>query len=65
MEPLLKKISEDIGIIKNELYELREEIDSLRLVRPSYLKKIKNIEKKGKFKTFSSVNELRKEIENV
>ena len=32
MEPLLKRISEDIGIIKNELYELREEIDSLRLV---------------------------------
>ena len=65
MEPLLKKISEDIGIIKSELYELREEIDSLKLVKPGYLRKIKNIEKKGKFKTFSSINELRKEIENV
>ncbi|MFA4820350.1 MAG: hypothetical protein WC613_05345 [Candidatus Aenigmatarchaeota archaeon] len=65
MEPILKKISEDIGIIKNELYELREEIDSLKFVKPSYLKKIKNIENKGKFRTFSDVNELRKAIENV
>lgn len=65
MEPILKKISEDIGIIKNELYELREEIDSLKLVKSSYLKKIKNIEKNGKFRAFSDVNELRKAIENV
>ena len=61
----MKKISDDIGIIKNELYELREEIDSLRVVKPGYMKKIKSIEKKGKFRTFSSINELRKAIENV
>ncbi|HLC76797.1 MAG TPA: hypothetical protein VJH04_01190 [archaeon] len=65
MEPILRKMSKDMDIIKNELYELREEIDSLKLVKPGYLKKIKNIEKNGKFKTFSDINDLRKSIENV
>lgn len=62
---LLEKISEDLELIKNEVAELREEIDSLRAVRPEYIKKLRKIEKRGKFTTYSSVAELRKEIENV
>ena len=65
MEALLKKISSDIALIKNELYDLREEIDSLRIVKPSYIKKINKIKKKGNFRTYSNVEELRKAIENV
>ncbi len=33
-------------------------------LRPDYVEKLKRIDK-GKFKTFSSIEELRKEIENV
>ena len=62
---LLQKISNDLEFIKNEVAELREEIDSLREVRPSYIKKLQKIEKRSKFRTYSSVDELRKAIENV
>ena len=34
-------------------------------LRPEYVQKIKNIEKRGKFKTFKSISDLRKEIENA
>lgn len=34
-------------------------------LRPEYIEKIKNIEKKGKFKGYKSLSELRKEIENA
>jgi len=34
-------------------------------LRPEYVKKIKNIEKKGKFTEFESISDLRKEIENA
>jgi len=34
-------------------------------LRPEYVQKIKNIENKGKFKRFSSIDDLRKEIENA
>ena len=65
MDVMLKKMAEDIGTIKSELIDLREEIDSLREVKSSYAKKLKNIEKRDKFHTYSSVEEFRKAIENV
>ena len=34
-------------------------------LRPEYVQKIRNIEKKGKFKTYKSLSALRKEIENA
>ena len=34
-------------------------------LRPEFIEKIRNIEKKGKFKSFASVSELRKHIENA
>ena len=34
-------------------------------LRPEYVEKIRKIEKKGKFKKYSSVNDLRDEIENA
>jgi len=34
-------------------------------LRPEYVKKIRNIEKKGKFKTYKSLSDLRKDIENA
>ena len=34
-------------------------------LRPEFIQRIKRIEKEGKFKTFKSVEELRKDIENA
>jgi len=34
-------------------------------LRPEYVQKIKNIQKHGKFKKYSSIKELRDEIENA
>lgn len=34
-------------------------------LKPEFIQKIKRIEKEGKFKTFKSIEELRKDIENA
>jgi len=34
-------------------------------LRPEYIEKIKNIEKKGKFTSYKSLSDLRKDIENA
>ncbi|HLC96841.1 MAG TPA: DUF2683 family protein [Candidatus Nanoarchaeia archaeon] len=34
-------------------------------LRPEFIQRIKRIEKEGKFKTFKSIEELRKDIENA
>ena len=34
-------------------------------LRPEYVEKIKNLEKKGKFSTYNSLSSLRDEIENA
>lgn len=34
-------------------------------LRPEYIEKIRNIEKKGKFTSYKSLSTLRKEIENA
>jgi hypothetical protein len=57
----LKDKSEAIDKMAKE-YE--EEILEPEL-RPEYVEKIKKIEKHGKFKRYTSVKELRDEIENV
>ena len=44
--------------------EYAEEILEPEL-RPDYIEKIRNLEKRGKFKKYSSVKELRDEIENA
>lgn len=65
-EALLKQVAEDVRLIREELIELKEEVNDLRdidlEVRPEYLAKLKKIDS-GKFKRFSSIAELRKEIE--
>jgi prefoldin subunit 5 len=62
----LQKIAEDVRVIREELAALKEEINDLRdlelEVRPEYMERLKKIDT-GEFKRFSSVEELRKEIE--
>lgn len=65
-EVLLKQVVEDVRIIRQELTALREEVSDLRdvelEVKPEYLQKLKKVDS-GKFKRFSSIDELRKETE--
>lgn len=65
-EILLQQIAQDIRLMRQELSELKEEVNDLRDVeleaRPEYLEKLKKIET-GKFKRFSSVEDLRKQLE--
>lgn len=65
-EILLQQIAQDIRLMRQELSELKEEVNDIRdvevEVRPEYLEKIKKIDS-GKFKRFSSVDDLRKQLE--
>lgn len=64
---ILAKIQKDLEFIKSKLIVIDNEIEDisndLHEVRPEYIKKIKTLDKRGKFSLFSSVDELRNEIE--
>ena len=66
-----------LNIVKGK-YGLKNKSDAVNLViekfeeeflepelRPEYVEKIKNIEKKGKFLKFNNIEEFRKHIENA
>ena len=55
----LKNKTEAINLV---IQQYDEELLEPQL-RPEYVKKIKNIEKHGKFRRFTSIEQLRKEIE--
>ncbi|PIN74655.1 hypothetical protein COV18_07230 [Candidatus Woesearchaeota archaeon CG10_big_fil_rev_8_21_14_0_10_37_12] len=58
-ELLLKKVAEDVSFIKNELVEIKADLDDLRdlEVRPEYLEKLEKIEK-GKFHSREEVERI-------
>ena len=56
-----KNKSQAVGFLIDEYEEKSLEPG----LRPEYVKKIKDIDKKGKFKKYSGIDELRKEIENA
>ncbi len=66
-EAVLQQIAADIRSIRQELIEIKEEVNDLRdlelEVRPEFLERLKRIDA-GKFTSFKSMLELRKEIEN-
>jgi len=49
----------------DKMAEQYEEVVLEPELKPEYIKKIKNIQKHGKFKEYSSVKELREEIEHA
>jgi hypothetical protein len=57
----LKDKSQAINLVVND-YEKNSLEPELR---PEYIKKIKNIEEKGKFTNYSNLSQLRKEIQNA
>lgn len=66
---ILVKIQKDLEFIKSKIIVIDNELEdisnNLHEVRPEYIKKIRRLDKKGKFSSFSSVDELRNEIEHV
>jgi len=61
----LKEIKRDLELLKREVEELKIAVDIEPEVRPEYIRKLRNLEKNGKYsKTFSSVEELDKHIKS-
>lgn len=64
---LLKQMQNDISFMKNKIIIIEEEVDAIsgdmHEVRPEYIKRIREIEKKGKFRSFKNIDELKKAIE--
>jgi hypothetical protein len=65
---VLKQIQSDLSFIKQKVSIIEEEVDAIsgdiHELRPEYVKKLQEIEKKGKFLSFKNVDELRKSIES-
>jgi hypothetical protein len=65
---VLKQIQNDLAFIKRKVSIIEEEVDAIsgdiHELRPEYVKKLHEIEKKGKFLSFKNVDELRKSIES-
>ncbi len=65
---VLKQIQNDLAFIKRKVNIIEEEVDAIsgdiHELRPEYVKKLQEIEKKGKFLSFKNVDELRKSIES-
>ena len=65
---VLKQIQNDLAFIKRKVSIIEEEVDAIsgdiHELRPEYVKKLHEIEKKGKILSFKNVDELRKSIES-
>lgn len=65
---VLKQIQSDLSFIKQKVSIIEEEVDAIsgdiHELRPEYVKKLQEIERKGKFLSFKNVDELRKSIES-
>ena len=66
---ILYKISNDIELLKDQMANLQRDISEinadLHRLRPEYRVEVDKILENGVFETYSSFDDLRKEIENV
>ena len=66
---ILHKISNDIEILKDQINSLQRDISEINAdihrLRPEYRVKVEKIFKESVFETYSSFDELRREIENI
>ena len=66
---ILHKISNDIDFLKDQMANLQKDLSEinadLHRLRPEYKEKVEKIIKDGVFETYSSLDELRHEIEDV
>jgi cob(I)alamin adenosyltransferase len=66
-EQILERIAEDVSFIKAEIIVIKNEVEELKKeeIKPEYLKKLKNMERKGRFHQFKSIDDLKKVVEDV
>ena len=77
MIDISKQANQILNIVKAR-HNLKDKSDAIERVvldygeevlepelRPEFIRKIKRIEKEGKFKTFNNIEELKKDIENA
>ena len=66
---ILHKISNDIDFLKDQMANLQRDLSEinadLHRLRPEYKEKVGKIIEDGVFETYSSLDELRHEIEDV
>jgi hypothetical protein len=66
---ILYKISNDIEFLKGQMTDIQRDISEinadLHRLRPGYKEKVEKILEEGVFKTYSSFDNLRREIEDV
>ena len=66
---ILHKISNDIEFLKDQMLNLQRDISEinadLHRLRPEYRAKVELILEEGVFETYSSFDDLRREIEDV
>lgn len=66
---ILHKISNDIEFLKDQMLNLQRDISEinadLHRLRPEYREKVEKILEEGVFETYSSFDDLRREIEDV
>lgn len=64
---ILKHIQSDVSLMKQKILIMEEEVEAIsedmHEVRPEYVKKIQEIEKRGSFHSFKNVDEMRRAIE--
>ncbi|MCK4938147.1 MAG: hypothetical protein KAR85_06050 [Methanosarcinales archaeon] len=66
---MLHKISNDIEFLKDQITNMQRDISEINAdihrLRPEYRAKVEQILDEGVFETYSSFDELRREIEKV
>jgi len=66
---ILHKISNDIEFLKDQMLDLQRDISEinadLHRLRPEYREKVEKILEDGVFETYSSFDDLRREIEEI
>jgi len=66
---ILHKISNDIEFLKDQMLNLQRDISEinadLHRLRPEYREKVEKILEEGVFETYTSFDDLRREIEDV
>jgi len=66
---ILHKISNDIEFLKDQMLNLQRDISEisadLHRLRPEYKEKVEKILEEGVFETYTSFDDLRREIEDV
>lgn len=65
MESEIKNMKKEIEMLKKAVEEIKLTMDIQPEFRPEYVRKLRKLEKEGKWISFNSIDELRNSIENA